>query len=149
MKIDDRNHFRAFEVIQIITKYFGIDLLNKRYHPVFDYYEKDFLNAFRIVNDEYVSEGNGTGIVHIAPAFGEDDFRIGMRENIISKTVKPPCPLDDNGNFIDKITEYSGLYFKDANPKVIQKLKLDNNKSDIFLDFELDFDNPVIGNQTN
>ena len=108
---------------KILRKFTGEELLNKSYEPLFNYFEKDYDNCFRIVDDGYVSETSGTGIVHIAPAFGEDDYRVCIKEKVISKTKLPPCPLNDNGLFNDNMGEISNKYFKDANKIVIKDLK--------------------------
>jgi isoleucyl-tRNA synthetase len=65
---------------QIIKTYLGKDLEHKKYEQLLPFINID--NAFYVTNDEYVTMEEGTGIVHIAPAFGEDDYNIGKRYNL-------------------------------------------------------------------
>ena len=97
----------------------GSDLVGLKYYPVFNYFEKQ-PNAFRILPAEFVNTEEGTGIVHMAPGFGEDDQSICEDNNI--KTV---CPVDSKGQFTSEISDYSGQLVFDANPEIIKKLKLD------------------------
>jgi isoleucyl-tRNA synthetase len=65
-----------------------------------------------VVCDGYVSATDGTGIVHQAPAFGEDDHRIAIAAGILKSDEQPPCPIDDGGRFTSEITDFAGLYVK-------------------------------------
>jgi hypothetical protein len=56
-----------------------------RYEPLFDYFKECSDSAFRVVADNYVTDDSGTGIVHCAPAFGEDDYRVCIENQVISK----------------------------------------------------------------
>ena len=56
-----------------------------RYEPLFDYFKELSDTAFRVVADNYVTDDSGTGVVHCAPAFGEDDFRVCIDNQILSK----------------------------------------------------------------
>lgn len=56
-----------------------------RYEPLFDYFKELSDTAFRVIADNYVTDDSGTGIVHCAPAFGEDDYRVCLENQIISK----------------------------------------------------------------
>ncbi len=62
--------------------------------------------------DEYVTKDNGTGIVHQAPAFGEDDHRIALAHDIISPDEMPPCPINDSGIFTNEVPDFAGQYVK-------------------------------------
>jgi len=64
------------------------------------------------VVDTYVTATDGTGIVHQAPAFGEDDARIAIENGILSPEEMPPCPLDDSGKFTKPVTDFEGTYIK-------------------------------------
>lgn len=55
---------------------------------------------------------SGTGIVHQAPAFGEDDHRIAIKHGLIEKGEMPPCPIDERGRFTSVVPEYEGQYIK-------------------------------------
>jgi isoleucyl-tRNA synthetase len=79
--------------------------------------------AYRVVCDPYVEATSGTGIVHQAPAFGEDDHRIAIEHGIVAKDEMPPCPLDDAGRFIDPVTDFKGQNVKDADKHIIAMLK--------------------------
>ncbi len=94
----------------------GSDLVGLEYEPLFSYY-KDTSNAFRVVGAEFVSVEEGTGIVHIAPGFGEDDFQVGKRENI--PMVQH---VSMEGKFKPEVTDFAGM---DVKPKD------DNSKADI------------------
>ena len=83
----------------------GIDLVGIDYEPLFSYFaEKE--NAFRIISAEFVTEGDGTGIVHLAPGFGEDDFDVCRKENIaglLDPKTQVICPVDNSGCYTDEI----------------------------------------------
>lgn len=81
----------------------GSDLLGLEYEPLFPYF-KDHPNSFKIIAGDFIEEGSGTGIVHIAPGFGEDDQRVAA-ENGIGIV----CPVDASGRFTDEIFEHDGL----------------------------------------
>jgi len=104
---------------KIEKKMVGSDLVGLEYSPVFKYFEKQ-PNAFRILPAEFVNTEEGTGIVHMAPGFGEDDQAICEENNI--KTV---CPVDSRGQFTSEVSDYSGQLVFDSNPKIIKKLKLE------------------------
>jgi len=86
------------------------DLLGKTYVPLFPYFVKEYeKNAFRIVDGDFVTTEEGTGVVHIAPGFGEDDFNVGKKEKV---------PLLQHvtmsGQFTDAVTDFAGDYVKPA-----------------------------------
>ena len=62
--------------------------------------------------DSYVTADDGTGIVHQAPGFGEDDHRVTVAHGVITPEDMPPCPLDDAGRFTDEVSDFAGLYVK-------------------------------------
>ena len=68
--------------------------------------------AFRVLVDTYVTDADGTGIVHQAPAFGEDDHRIAMAHGILGPEDMPPCPIDDRGHFTQDVPDFAGLHVK-------------------------------------
>ncbi len=103
-----------YEILQTFT---GEDLKGKRYEPLFDYF-KDHENAFQVLLGDFVSLEEGTGIVHMAPAFGEDDFYACQKAEIA-----PVCPVDENGKFTYEIAPYEGLFVKDADKQIIRLLK--------------------------
>ena len=68
--------------------------------------------AFRVVVDTYVTDADGTGIVHQAPAFGEDDHRIAIAHGVLAPEDMPPCPIDDRGHFTLEVPDFVGLHVK-------------------------------------
>ena len=68
--------------------------------------------AFRVVVDTYVTDADGTGIVHQAPAFGEDDHRIAIANGVLQPEDMPPCPIDDRGHFTQEVSDFVGLHVK-------------------------------------
>lgn len=98
----------------------GKDLVGKKYQPLFPYFKDEEENgAFRIFSDDFVTTETGTGIVHLAPGFGEDDNRV-FKEAGAGALV---CPLDDAGRFTKEVTDYAGQYVKDADKEIIRALK--------------------------
>jgi isoleucyl-tRNA synthetase len=59
-----------------------------------------------------VKEDSGTGVVHQAPAFGDDDFRVCVSHGIVQKDGEIPCPIDPNGHFTEQVTHFAGKYIK-------------------------------------
>ena len=98
----------------------GSDLEGKKYLPLFDYFaDESARGAFVVVADDYVTTDEGTGIVHQAPAFGEDDYRV-LRVNGIAAFA---CPVTMSGRFTDEVTDFAGTLVKDADKDIIQFLK--------------------------
>ena len=104
------------------TTFPGSELVGMRYEPLFDFQREVIKgveneeNAWMVVADDYVTMTDGTGIVHIAPAFGEDDARVG-RENHI-----PFLQLVDTKGEMDKRTPWGGVFIKKADPMVLEDL---------------------------
>jgi len=98
----------------------GSELVGRAYMPLFPFFEEvKNEGAFRIFADDYVTTESGTGIVHLAPAFGEDDFRV-MKANGVTAV---PCPVDFEGRFTAEVADYAGVYVKDADKLIIRRLK--------------------------
>ncbi|MCL1857186.1 MAG: isoleucine--tRNA ligase [Kiritimatiellaeota bacterium] len=104
--------------IEIVSEFKGTDLLGWEYEPLFPYFAET-KNCFRVLNDAFVTTGDGTGLVHMAPAYGEDDFRV-CKENGITEIADP---LDANCAFTDKVPEYAGMFCKDADKDIIRRMK--------------------------
>lgn len=103
----------------IIKTFSGIELEGKRYIPLFDYFiNRGEQGSFHILLEDSIAIDEGTGIVHSAPAFGEVDFYACQKHGI-----DPVCPVDNNGRFTDEISEYQGLFVKDADKEIIRRLK--------------------------
>lgn len=107
---------------ELIEKMKGKDLKGKKYIPLFTYF-KDWPNAFQVINDTYVTNDSGTGIVHCAPGFGEDDYRVCMENGIIVKGGKVVCPLDKDGCFNNEVPEYKGQHVKQCDEAIMKRLK--------------------------
>lgn len=111
------------DTYETLDKFSGASLVGKKYVPLFDYFKEFSDVAFRVVADNYVTDGSGTGIVHCAPAFGEDDYRVCMDNGIIRKGEKLIVAVDDDGCFTEKIVDFSGRYVKEADKDIIQAVK--------------------------
>eukprot|EP00117_Sycon_ciliatum_P023564 scpid24302/ scgid20002/ Isoleucine--tRNA ligase, cytoplasmic; Isoleucyl-tRNA synthetase len=113
------------EDYEVLATYVGSELAGKTYQPLFQYYVEEWkpAGAFRVLTDTYVTEDSGTGIVHQAPAFGEDDYRVAMANGILKKGGKLVCPVDDTGSYLPEITDFAGQYVKDADKAIIKMLK--------------------------
>lgn len=98
---------RKAELYEVLERMPGESLVGLRYTPLFPYFAS-LTTAFRVISDGYVTEEGGTGIVHQAPAFGEDDYRCCLAHNIIGKGEDLPCPVDANGNFTAEVTDFKG-----------------------------------------
>lgn len=117
------NYFKDKSTYEIINSFKGTELKEKKYIPLFNYFYDDYKNtAFKIITDTYVKSTNGTGLVHVAPAFGEDDYRVCLNMNIIDKLNHPPCPLNENGFFTDDVIDFKGRYIKDTEDDIIDYL---------------------------
>ena len=109
---------------RIVGNFKGKDMLGWRYKPLFEYFYEDFKDVgFRLLNGTYVTGDNGTGIVHQAPAFGEDDYNIAREYGIISNKRPPPDPVDERGYFMAKAKDFAGLHVKKADREIIKHLK--------------------------
>jgi len=95
----------------------GKDLVGLTYVPMFDYF-KDHKNSFKVLSGEFVTTEDGTGIVHMAPGFGEDDQNLCRANDI--ETV---CPVDSGGKFTYPITDYLGMQVFEANDPIAKNLK--------------------------
>jgi isoleucyl-tRNA synthetase len=95
----------------------GADLVGRRYTPLFPYFA-DHANAFQVLPGDFVTTDDGTGVVHMAPGFGEDDQRV-CEEHGIALVV----PVDSRGRFTSEVPDYAGELVFDANPMVIRDLK--------------------------
>ncbi len=97
----------------------GSDLVGRRYEPLFPFFEqRQDAGAFRVLAADFVTADTGTGIVHIAPAFGENDFYLGREHGI-----EPIDPVDEEGRFGDSVGPYAGMLVKAADKSIISDLK--------------------------
>ncbi|KAL6447265.1 hypothetical protein ACFW04_001489 [Cataglyphis niger] len=116
--------FKSPDLYTVQGKRKGVDLKGKEYEPLFPYFMhcKD-KGAFKVLNDTYVTSETGTGIVHQAPFFGEDDYRCCLEAGIITKEQEVICPVDSCGRFIEPVRDFLGMYIKDADKEIIKYLK--------------------------
>jgi isoleucyl-tRNA synthetase len=115
----------AAELYEILQTYKGSDLVGKRYQPLFDFFAStpEAVNYFQVLSDTYVTDDAGTGVVHQAPAFGEDDYRVCLAHKVIAKGGEIPCPVDADGNFTADIVPVKGVHVKKADETLIQLIK--------------------------
>ncbi|KAG8225441.1 hypothetical protein J437_LFUL004441 [Ladona fulva] len=90
------------------------------------YHQLKTKGAFSILNDGYVTEESGTGVVHQAPYFGEDDYRVCLNAGIITRDQDMICPVDASGKFTEPVADFLGQYVKDADKNIIKLLKNKN-----------------------
>ncbi|PNS15299.1 Isoleucine--tRNA ligase, cytoplasmic [Sphaceloma murrayae] len=108
----------------ILEKVKGKDLLGKKYIPPFDYFYDDFKEVgFKMLNDTYVSDTDGVGIVHQSPAFGEDDYNIAWKAGVINEKRAPPNPLDAGGHFVEPVRDFLGEHVKAADKNIMKYLE--------------------------
>ncbi len=101
----------------VLKKYVGTDLYGLEYEPLFDFANLD-KKAYFVVADGYVTLTDGTGVVHIAPAFGEDDARVGRDNDLPFLQL-----VDEAGNFTKETGEWAGTFVKDADKLVLKDLE--------------------------
>ncbi|MFC5403077.1 isoleucine--tRNA ligase [Cohnella soli] len=93
----------------------GRELVGLEYDPIFPYVKVD--NAYRIIDAEYVTDASGTGIVHISPAHGEDDYRVARQHGIPMLMV-----VNNAGKYIDEVTDLAGRFVKDCDIDIVKML---------------------------
>lgn len=108
----------TYEIIKEVT---GADLVGKRYEPLFDYFKGYNENIHQIIEADYVTTEDGTGIVHQAPAYGLEDF-----EACRGYGIPVVNPVDEYGKFTEEVRDYKGMYIKDADKQIIRDLKAQN-----------------------
>ncbi len=134
-------YYKKDAMPEIIAEFKGKDMAGVRYEPLFPYFmaekaqggylvrgsEYKFIKegfnfvkegAYRVINADYVSTEDGTGIVHIAPLFGEDDCNAGK-----ANSLPAVCPVDDECCFTNLISDYAGMFVKDADKLIMERLK--------------------------
>lgn len=123
-------YYKKPEDCTILWRKKGSELVGTRYQPLFPYFahlkeatdgsdgNPASIGAFRVFNADFVSTEDGTGIVHTAPGFGEDD-------NLVFKGTGVPtiCPIDNECRFTDEVADYKGRFVKDCDKDIIDRLK--------------------------
>lgn len=101
----------------VLCEVLGSDLIGLDYIPIFDYYAKH-KNAFTILHGDFVTSEDGTGIVHMSPGFGEDDYNLCKANDI-----EVVCPVDNGGKFVFPVKDYIGIQVFETNDDIIIRLK--------------------------
>lgn len=104
------------EKYRVIEEMKGKDLVGTDYIPLFNFVEPD-KKAYYVVAADFVTLSDGSGIVHIAPAFGEDDYQVGMKHDLPLVQL-----VDSQGQFTDEVGPWKGIFVKDADPSIIEDL---------------------------
>lgn len=117
---------KLFEEPEIIRVVKGKEIIGMKYAPILPYYE-NLKGAFKIVGSDFVTTEEGTGLVHLAPAFGETDFEVCKKEGI--PFIQP---VDETGKFNSDVPEYAGEFVKNSDKRIIERLKNDNKLFKIF-----------------
>lgn len=102
---------------EIIEKFKGKEIEGMEYEPLYTYVKPD-KKCWYVVLADFVTMEEGTGIVHIAPAFGEDDYEVGRKYNL--PVIQP---VDLRGRFTDEVEKWAGMFVKDADESIIEDLK--------------------------
>jgi isoleucyl-tRNA synthetase len=104
----------------VIREFPGEELLGTEYEQLLPFCIPD-KKAFYVVHGDYVTLTDGTGVVHIAPAYGEDDNLIGKKYDLPLVNL-----VDSEGNFVDSVTPWKGMFVKKADSKIVEYLKEKN-----------------------
>ncbi|MGB8252777.1 MAG: isoleucine--tRNA ligase, partial [Anaerolineaceae bacterium] len=105
------------EQVKVVDKFKGKHLKAKRYKPLYTFIPTD-KPVYHVVLADFVTTEDGTGLVHIAPAFGADDMQMAQENDLpVVMTVAP------DGTFIPEVRQWSGVFVKDADPAIIEDLK--------------------------
>ncbi|MBP9761233.1 MAG: class I tRNA ligase family protein, partial [Candidatus Magasanikbacteria bacterium] len=112
---EEKNYILAKDLVEknfegktysVVSEYTGTDLVGLTYEPLFPYFANS-QNSFRVVAADFVTTEDGTGIVHLAPAFGTDDYEVFKKENV---PFIQHVGMD--GKFIDAVTDFAGMHVK-------------------------------------
>jgi len=112
-----KERLMVLDKYEIVEGYKGQELEAMEYEPLFSFIKPD-KKAYYLISADFVSLGEGTGIVHMAPAFGEDDMRVG-KENSLPVLMT----INEEGKFKPEIKDFAGLFVKKADPLIIDNLE--------------------------
>lgn len=118
--------FKNIDDFEVIDKFIGEKLKGVKYTPIFDYFVDKCPNGYRVLTDGYVTNDSGTGVVHQAPYFGEDDYRVCLAAGIVTRDQDIICPVDASGRFVTPVKDFEGQYVKDADKNIIANIKARN-----------------------
>jgi isoleucyl-tRNA synthetase len=126
IKLDNKTIILAKDRLAVIDKDYeligelkGKDLAGRKYEQLFNYCQVD-KEAFYVIEGDFVSTEDGSGVVHIAPAFGADDYEISKKFNLPMLQ-----PVTRGGVFTDEVIDFAGQFVKDADEGIIKKMKLE------------------------
>ena len=108
---------KEFAELKVVDTVLGRDLVGRRYTPMFDFFA-DTDNAFQVLAADFVTTEDGTGVVHMAPGFGEDD-QVACN----AAGIPTLCPMDEHGCYTAEIAPWAGRHVFDANTDIIRHLK--------------------------
>ncbi|MBI4016195.1 MAG: isoleucine--tRNA ligase, partial [Candidatus Aenigmarchaeota archaeon] len=108
---------KYFTDAKIISEINGSELVGREYSPLFDYFSNKLQGAWKVIPAEYVSVEEGTGIVHQAPAFGEDDY-----ETCKANGIPFLQPVSADGKFTEEVRDYAGMFVKSADKQITNDL---------------------------
>jgi isoleucyl-tRNA synthetase len=112
---DDPHPNRAMP-FEIVERHRGEELQGIKYEPLFSFYPVEV--GHHVITADYVSDEDGTGVVHIAPAYGEEDFQVGKEHNLTFVEA-----LDDQGRFMEEVKPWAGMEYAEANNSIVQDLE--------------------------
>ncbi|MCX7024005.1 MAG: isoleucine--tRNA ligase [Spirochaetes bacterium] len=113
------SYYKDPSALEIVWRKKGRELAGLEYEPLFPYFaELRGTGAFRVYLADYVSTGDGTGIVHTAPGFGEDDY-----QTLRGTGIPTVCPVDEECRFTAEVPDWKGVFVKDADKPIIERLK--------------------------
>ncbi|XP_034833516.1 isoleucine--tRNA ligase, cytoplasmic [Maniola hyperantus] len=118
--------FKNTEDFEVLYKFLGQKLKGIKYTPIFDYFVDKCPNGYQVLTDGYVTNDSGTGVVHQAPYFGEDDYRVCLAAGIVTRDQDIICPVDASGRFVAPVKDFEGQYVKDADKNIIANIKARN-----------------------
>ncbi|EMR71230.1 putative isoleucyl-trna synthetase protein [Eutypa lata UCREL1] len=108
---------------KIVQKIMGRDMIGWKYEPIFKYFVEKYSDCFQVTGADYVEAGEGTGLVHQAPAFGQEDYDAAVAAGFINPQRLPPCPVDDKGCFTAEVPDYAGQHVKTADKAILKDLR--------------------------
>ncbi|KAK2740126.1 hypothetical protein FQN57_006241 [Myotisia sp. PD_48] len=108
---------------KIIEKIMGKDMIGLKYDPLFDYFRDDYSDCFQVIGADFVEANEGVGLVHMAPAFGQEDYDAAIAAGFITPRRLPPCPVDDKGCFTSEVPDFRGQYVKTADKAILKALR--------------------------
>lgn len=100
----------------------GKSMVGWMYKPLFNYFAGVFADCFQVIAADYV-EASETGLVHQAPAFGQEDYDAAVAAGFITPQRLPPCPVDEAGRFTSEVPDYAGQYVKTADKAILKDLR--------------------------